>query len=229
MALGTTSLVTAKIVRERPGIHADSAAGSSAAPDKSPDTRQDTRDTQEIEPDTVQGKAPTVTIDVVPESARMFWDDAPLDGNPAQMWDPPDGKHHRLRIEAPGYVSKVEEVVVHGGNTSFSFELQPLASEIIGPISPASLIADGDSVVRELRPALHECYKEGLENDPSIHGKATIVLKVSESGRVNAAEIADNQGLPAKVSACLAYAAADAEFEHVRKSTTVRIPVTFDP
>jgi serine/threonine protein kinase len=58
------------------------------------------------------GASATVEISVSanPAEAKIFLDDKALPGNPARAVMPKDGATHRVRIEAPGYATKVDNV-----------------------------------------------------------------------------------------------------------------------
>jgi eukaryotic-like serine/threonine-protein kinase len=66
----------------------------------------------------------TVTIKASPEQASVFVDEAPLRGNPVRFSAPADGRQHRLRAEAEGFVTE-ERLVVLERNAQLSFALVP--------------------------------------------------------------------------------------------------------
>jgi hypothetical protein len=51
-------------------------------------------------------------VSASPSESHLFFDDAPLEGNPFDGKFPKDGAVHRLRAEAEGYVSKVQVVTL---------------------------------------------------------------------------------------------------------------------
>jgi serine/threonine-protein kinase len=61
-----------------------------------------------------------------PPEARLFLDDAPLPSNPFTAKFPKDGASHRLRAEAPGFVSKTELVTL-SGNVDTEVRLEKVA------------------------------------------------------------------------------------------------------
>jgi eukaryotic-like serine/threonine-protein kinase len=64
-----------------------------------------------------------VTVRVVPDSAKIFFDDAPLVGNPASATLPRDGLSHRVRAEAPGFARKIELVVLDSSTVTVDLAL----------------------------------------------------------------------------------------------------------
>jgi hypothetical protein len=173
-----------------------------------------------------EGKDAAVTVEVTPESAKIYWDDRLLEGNPAKIDARPDGKPHRLRAKANGYLTKTQIVFVDSANITVALELQAAPMEI-GPVSASASIQDADSVVESMRDKLHDCYSEALRDDPSMIGSATVMLKIGENGRVVSSDIAQNRGLSLKVTTCLAYVASDAHFGSPGKVASVQIPVAF--
>jgi hypothetical protein len=51
-----------------------------------------------------------VSVSANPPEARIFLEDKPLAGNPATARVPRDGAAHRLRVEAPGYATKLDSI-----------------------------------------------------------------------------------------------------------------------
>jgi hypothetical protein len=182
-------------------------------------------------------KTASMTIEVSPPSAQIFWDNERLDGNPARLAQAPDGKTHHVRAEAPGFLPKRQMVVFDARNVAISLDLQPAPAEI-GPIAVSGSIRNADAAIEGLRERFRDCYAEGLEHTrggerktpiptPVTGGAAVLLLKISETGTVSASEVVENNGLPAKTTTCFAYVAADAEFEASGKAGSVRIPISF--
>jgi hypothetical protein len=241
MALGATSFAAVTQVRhhdqaikaddpngvaERAAAIAAARAAAEAAAAQSSDSSESSDDKDDpLREDAIP---PTVTIRVMPDEAKIFWDDQPLEGNPAKWTRPPDGKVHRIRAEAPGYKGETDSLVVDHSNYTVQYELEPVPL-VVGPISATGPVPDVSSVVEEMRSRFRDCYQEGLADAPSMSGKAKIILKVAEGGRILSSDIAGSDGLSAKVTTCLAYVASDAHFAKSSKGSTVVIPVSFRP
>jgi eukaryotic-like serine/threonine-protein kinase len=71
-----------------------------------------------------------VTIAVTPDGASIFFDDAPLTGNPVTATFPRDGLTHRVRAEAPGYEHKIELVALDSSNVSVQLDLTQESDEV---------------------------------------------------------------------------------------------------
>jgi hypothetical protein len=169
---------------------------------------------------------PDVTIEVSPESAKIFWDDELLVGNPGRVNRTPDGKTHQIRAEAPGFVTKKQSLVFNASNVSVGLELQPLPAEI-GPIAVSGSLRDADAIVEGMRERFQNCYAESVSSQPSMRGSATLTVKVGPDGAVSSSEISQNSGLSARVTTCLAYVGADHHFASTASGATVRIPIAF--
>jgi hypothetical protein len=74
-----------------------------------------------------------VSIRVSPESAKIFFDDAPLTGNPASAMFQRDGLTHRVRAEASGYAKKIELVVLDSATVSVELELDRDNDDLVDP------------------------------------------------------------------------------------------------
>jgi len=70
-----------------------------------------------------------VTVHATPNDAKIYFDDAPLAGNPATVTFNRDGLAHRVRAEAPNFSRKSELVVLDSSNVSVSLDLQPEAKD----------------------------------------------------------------------------------------------------
>jgi len=66
-----------------------------------------------------------VTIRVTPPQAKIFLDDAPIEGNPATTTLPRDAVKHRVRAEAPGHVAKSEWITIEGAQLTIDLSLDP--------------------------------------------------------------------------------------------------------
>jgi hypothetical protein len=67
-----------------------------------------------------------VVITAVPDSAKIYWDDAPLSGNPAVVTFTRDNLSHRVRAEAPGFARKAELVALDSSQVTMELDLEPL-------------------------------------------------------------------------------------------------------
>ncbi|MFO0755825.1 MAG: serine/threonine-protein kinase [Byssovorax sp.] len=66
-------------------------------------------------PVTATASAPaavTLKLAATPPEAKLFLDDKPLESNPWKGSLPVDAKMHKLRIEAPGYLTRVEDIEI---------------------------------------------------------------------------------------------------------------------
>jgi hypothetical protein len=172
---------------------------------------------------------PTLTIQVTPESAKIYWDDELLDGNPATLTRRPDGKAHRVKAVATGFTSKTETVSFDGPNISVSLNLDRVPAEI-GRIASSVPIPGLQSTIDSESEAFRDCFDEGLEESPSMKGRVTVVLKVAEDGHVTAADLTENHGLSIKVTSCLLHVATGVHFQGAGKPAVVGIPISFsDP
>ncbi len=59
---------------------------------------------------TVSTAGVEISVSVSPPEAKIFLDDKPLAGNPARTTVARDGGAHQVRIEAPGYATKVDTI-----------------------------------------------------------------------------------------------------------------------
>lgn len=171
--------------------------------------------------------APEVKIGVQPEHAAIYWDDKKLEDNPTSFAMKPDHKPHRIRAEAPGYVTKTQLVMMDSETVDIELELTPVPITI-GPLLATASIVDADTIVETLRHSFQSCYVEALVAAPALAGKVTLVTHIEANGDVANVEIAEREGLSAKVTSCLASAAS--EFVHYRTTGlagTVRIPLAF--
>jgi hypothetical protein len=103
----------------------------------------------------------------------------------------------------------------------------PIANLTLQNPSASMPISDADIVVAGLRNRFRKCYQDGLEGDPTMQGKATLVATVAPNGEVQSVSVADNNGLSPKVTACSAGAVQRATFKGNGAVTTVRIPISF--
>jgi hypothetical protein len=65
-----------------------------------------------------------LTIHATPPTARLFLDDVPLSANPSSGQYPRDEVVHRLRVEAPRYITQTTPVAFDGGTHLVEVTLQ---------------------------------------------------------------------------------------------------------
>jgi hypothetical protein len=176
--------------------------------------------------DKITANKPTVTIHAEPESAKIFWDDEALDGNPATWTGPADGKHHRIRAEAAGFVTKTEVLTGDYANSTMWLDLDPIPPDI-GPISGTGAVTEASSVLDGMRGRFRKCYDEGLSDDSSMVGKAILTVRIAANGRVVSCDITENEGLSTEVTTCLAQTMRDAHLRVAGKETKLVIPMAF--
>ena len=66
-----------------------------------------------------------VTLSATPAFAKIYFDDAPLEGNPATATFRRDSVKHRVRAEARGFESKVELMTLEGARMTMDLALEP--------------------------------------------------------------------------------------------------------
>jgi eukaryotic-like serine/threonine-protein kinase len=71
-----------------------------------------------------------------PPEARMFLDEAQLPSNPFEGTLPRDGARHRVRVEAEGFVSRVEDVTL---DHDWTLDLELAGAPVDGAARPASI------------------------------------------------------------------------------------------
>jgi hypothetical protein len=105
-----------------------------------------------------------VMIRATPESAKIFWDEAPLGGNPASAAFTRDGLSHSVRVEAPGFARKTELVVLDSSNVSVEIALDPESKDDVDPFGNKL-----SSVTIESKPNTARLYLDGvlLPSNPS--------------------------------------------------------------
>lgn len=101
-----------------------------------------------------------------------------------------------------------------------------LSVDVRPPTMTGPPLSDADRVVAALRPRFRKCYQDGLNDDPNMSGKTVLAAKVQPNGEVANVEIAENQGLSPKVTACMSRALKNAQFTANGSFSTVRVPVT---
>jgi eukaryotic-like serine/threonine-protein kinase len=153
-----------------------------------------------------------VLIRVQPESAKIFFDDAPLSGNPASASLARDGLSHRVRAEAPGFVRKTELVVLDSSNVSVDLELEkevkddevdPFGNKLTALTSkalPAGSRLYLDNVLLPTNPATAKYPRDGKPHQLRAEavGFVTKTQNITfDSPRVNVAITLDRDPRPA--------------------------------
>ncbi len=82
----------------------------------------------------------------------------------------------------------------------------------LGGLSMTAPIPEADRVVRALMPRLRACYNAGLKEDPTQKGRLVIELKIAPTGDVASTSVTANNGISAKVAACIASSMRRMEF-----------------
>jgi serine/threonine-protein kinase len=141
-----------------------------------------------------------VTVKATPESAKIFWDGAPLGGNPASAAFTRDGLSHNVRVEAPGYVRKTELVVLDSSNVSVEVALEPESTDEVDPFgnklsnmtieSPApNARLYWDGVLLPSNPSTAKYPRDGKEHEikadaPGYIAKTQKVVLDKPSGKI---------------------------------------------
>jgi serine/threonine-protein kinase len=84
-----------------------------------------------------------VSVNVTPANAVISIDGAKVNGNPYSGGYPMDGAHHRLHVDAPGFVGKTQEIVFdRDSNVSIALERIPFVGAAPKPATPTAAAAD---------------------------------------------------------------------------------------
>ncbi len=102
-----------------------------------------------------------------------------------------------------------------------------IAVDVRPATTTGGAIGDADRVVLGLRSRFRKCYQDGLNDDPSMSGRAVLAAKVAPNGEVASVEVTESSGLSPKVTSCMARVVKGATFTGNGGFATVRIPVTF--
>jgi serine/threonine-protein kinase len=79
-----------------------------------------------------------VSIVATPADARIFVDGVAVGDNPAQLTLPRDGASHRVRVEANGFATKEDGVVLDGASVNIELALEPLRAGVATTVSVPS-------------------------------------------------------------------------------------------
>ena len=89
-------------------------------------------------------------------------------------------------------------------------------------------ISDADLVIATLRPKFKACYQAGLNQDPTLTGKAVVLTRIAPDGAADSATVPTPSTLSVPVDACLARAVRNAHFAAPGGTgSTLKIPITF--
>jgi len=95
------------------------------------------------------------------------------------------------------------------------------------PLKSNLVVSDADAVIAKLRPRFRQCYQTGLNENASMSGKATMVVKIAPNGEVQSVSVGSNEGLSNGVTSCVASHLQKATFTGNGGVTTLNVPVTF--
>jgi hypothetical protein len=85
--------------------------------------------------------------------------------------------------------------------------------------------AGDERVVASMRPRLRACVNQGLQQDPSMHGKVVLRVSIAANGEVTSSSVAQNNGLSDGTAQCMARALRNSTFE-ARSGSARSIDVT---
>jgi hypothetical protein len=136
-------------------------------------------------------------IRAVPDSAKVYFDDAPLVGNPATATFQRDGLAHRVRAEAPGHTRKTELVVLDSSTLTVELELEP-EDDLVDPFgnkltqvmfkaAPADARLFVDDVLLPTNPSIAKLPRDGREH--SLRADAVGFVSKSQQVRFDAARL----------------------------------------
>lgn len=84
-------------------------------------------------------------------------------------------------------------------------------------------------VLRPLRPEFRKCYEAALAKDPNAEGRLRLEVRIAPSGRVSSVKTSMHSGLPPAVGRCVSARLRAARFPASGQSTTMSLPLTFEP
>ena len=98
----------------------------------------------------------------------------------------------------------------------------------IGKATSSVQIDNLEATVNKLKPGYRQCYNKGLEQDPSMAGRAVFVANVGANGEVTGVDVRENSGLSDFVLECIKKKIRNAEFAPPGGGgTAVQLPVNF--
>jgi hypothetical protein len=84
-----------------------------------------------------------------------------------------------------------------------------------------------EHAIRKLKPGFRQCFNKGLEEDPSMSGRALFVANVEANGEVSSVDVRENSGLGDIVLDCIRRKVRNAEFPAGPAGQAIRLPVSF--
>ena len=104
----------------------------------------------------VESQTISLVVVAVPSNARIYFDDTPLGTNPAIRRVPRDGASHIVRAEAPGYLTRMIDVV-SDSDRELNVSLEPSApaapSAAVAPAPPSSAVRFGKRGTAAVHPS----------------------------------------------------------------------------
>jgi hypothetical protein len=98
----------------------------------------------------------------------------------------------------------------------------------IGKATSLASIDNLEATVNKLKPGYRQCYNKGLEQDPSMAGRAVFVANVGPNGEVTSVDVRENSGLSDFVLDCIKKKIRNAEFAPPGGGgAPVQLPVNF--
>jgi len=115
-----------------------------------------------------------------------------------------------------------------GGSAGAVAVAGPKGDIQIGKATSSVQIDNLEATVNKLKPGYRQCYNKGLEQDPSMSGRAVFVANVGPNGEVSGVDVRENSGLSDFVLDCIKKKIRNAEFAPPGGGgTAVQLPVNF--
>jgi len=105
----------------------------------------------------------------------------------------------------------------------------PMAQATVGLPEPTVPVPNAEAAIFKLRPLFRSCYTTGLDSDPNMSGKLTVLATIAPNGEVTSAEAESNTGLSGGVVKCLLRRVQGAQFDKTPTGAKMRIPITLLP
>jgi serine/threonine-protein kinase len=117
-----------------------------------------------VAPSAVLPALAELRLRAIPASARFFLDDTPLPGNPFAGKFPRDGASHRLRIEAPGFATTHQLVLLDGD--------RDLAIDLVPEVTPSSAADERKDDRKDARTVARAGTRQVAPSAPSASAAA---------------------------------------------------------
>jgi hypothetical protein len=115
-----------------------------------------------------------------------------------------------------------------GGSAGAVAVAGPKGDIQIGKATSTVQIDNLEATVNKLKPGYRQCYNKGLEQDPSMAGRAVFVANVGPNGEVTSVDVRENSGLSDFVLDCIKKKIRNAEFAPPGGGgAPVQLPVNF--